>query len=226
MRSIDARQQKIFDLNKDYNIAKDKDPNSAKLLGETLDRLQKEQNEEINSVSKNALNGIDSTGALMFTNASKVVSDGKRQASEIVNDKNLSYSTKQIQLEDLGKKFEQAKLSRDLYLSKEAFGESYDKVKYDKYILDAQKKLGKDTVSKNVKDEASDLYRADVIREQNANLLKSNKNYKLVETKEEAIALLNELDISAEEKAKIVKNIKDGGGGVNVVDNMKLATQD
>jgi hypothetical protein len=225
INKLDKRQRKIFELNRAWE-QQDPKSASAKLLGRQLEELKKEQQSEIESIAKKASEGIDKIGSRYFLKASERVNTAQQDASDIVNNKNLSYKQKQESLSELEKEFNTFKTQRDLYLDKGAFGDNFVLLKainsseYNDYIEKARQELNSDDVTSKVEEKASDLYRAQIIRDKFNKNHKGKGSAKLFETKEEAITEIEKLGESGKADpvnvADAVENIKADGSGVNL----------
>ena len=222
-RTIDKRAQEILNTVEAYQSITDKNSEAAKIIKDQLSDLQRAQDEDIKYFSERAREGIDDMGSRMFVNTSNRVNKAKATASKIVNDNSLTYKQKQNILAELENQFANDKESRDLYLSKEAFGDNFvllkaeNKVKYDDLIGQAQAKLNSPKVTNAVLTEASNLYRAEVIRDKFETNKKVNKDAVLAETKQEAIDVINNLNADETTKRDAIENIKNNGSGVNVL---------
>jgi len=219
---FDKRQQKIFELNKSYEGLTDKRKGGGPALRKQLATLQNEQAQKLEALTQRATNGIDTQGAKWFLETYDAVNKSRAEASAIVNDPELSFKAKQEALATLETEFEINKIARDLFLSEEAFGDKFnlleavDNERYTSLINEAKRLLEVTDTNKAVKAKASDMFKAEEIRAKNSALKKVNKNYILVETKEEAYDAIDKLNIDDAGKERAKKNIADGGAGVNV----------
>ena len=222
---LDNRQKKIFDLEAAY-AAVDKRTVAGKEIRTQLEALKVVQGREIAKAEQKAQNGISILGARGVQATTKTINEAKEKASNIVNDPTLTYKQKEAALEKIQNDFIVAKSTQEAYLSS-AFRDEFilleatDPDGYQGYMDQAMNELNAYVVTDQVKQKASDLYNAKLIRDKFAvNGKKVNSRAMLFETTKEAIAEVEKMakagEITPEEKADIIANLKKGAGGVNI----------
>ena len=224
-RDIDIRQKKIFELEAAY-AAIDKRTVAGKEIRTQLEALKVVQGREIAKAEQKAQNGISILGARGVQATTKTINEAKEKASNIVNDPTLTYKQKEAALEKIQNDFMVAKSTQEAYLSS-AFRDEFilleatDPDGYQGYMDQAMNQLNAYVVTDQVKQKASDLYNAKLIRDKFAvNGKKVNSRAMLFETTKEAIAEVEKMaeagKISPKDKADIIANLKNGAGGVNI----------
>ena len=224
-RDLDIRQKKIFDLEAAY-AAVDKRTVAGKEIRTQLEALKVVQGREIAKAEQKAQNGISILGARGVQATTKTINEAKEKASNIVNDPTLTYKQKEAALEKIQNDFMVAKSTQEAYLSS-AFRDEFilleatDPDGYQGYMDQAMNELNAYVVTDQVKQKASDLYNAKLIRDKFAvNGKKVNSRAMLFETTKEAIAEVEKMaeagKISQKDKADIIANLKNGAGGVNI----------
>ena len=224
-RDLDIRQKKIFDLEAAY-AAIDKRTVAGKEIRTQLEALKVMQGREIAKAEQKAQNGISILGAQGVDATTRTINEAKEKASNIVNDPTLSYKQKEAALEKIQNDFMIAKSTQEAYLSS-AFRDEFilleatDPDGYQGYMDQAMNELNAYVVTDQVKQKASDLYNAKIIRDKfEKNNKKVNSRARLFETTAEAVAEIEKMakagKITPEQKAEIIGNLKQGAGGVNI----------
>ena len=223
-RDLDIRQKKIFDLEAAY-AAIDKRTVAGKEIRTQLEALKVMQGREIAKAEQKAQNGISILGAQGVDATTRTINEAKEKASNIVNDPTLSYKQKEAALEKIQNDFMIAKSTQEAYLSS-AFRDEFilleatDPDGYQGYMDQAMNELNAYVVTDQVKQKASDLYNAKIIRDKFEKNKKVNSRARLFETTAEAVAEIEKMaeagKITPKQKAEIIGNLKQGAGGVNI----------
>ena len=221
IRDIDTRQKQIFEKQEAYNKL-DKRTREAKAIKKSLTELQLKQQQAVKKAERSASNGITLNGARMLSGANEKINNARAEASAIVNNKDLTYKQKEAQLKEMQKNFAEGVMLRDAFLSA-AFKDEFhllgidNQVEYQEYIDKAMNEMNAYAVTEQVKQKASDLYNAQIIKDKFKLNQKTNQRAQQFDTIDLAVDFVNSLPIDDVQKKEIIENLKAGAGGVNIV---------
>jgi len=221
IRDIDTRQKEIFETQKAYNEL-DKRTRAAKAIKKSLTELQLKQQQAVKKAERSASNGITLRAAGLLSDANQKINDAKAEASDIVNNKDLTYKQKEAQLKKMQENFAEGVMLRDAFLSGVFKDEFHllgidNQVKYQEYIDKAMNEMNAYAVTEQVKQKASDLYNAQIIKDKFDLNKKTNQRAQQFDTIDLAVDFVNSLPIDDAQKKEIIANLKAGAGGVNIV---------
>ena len=225
------RTKEISGINK---LLEDKNlnPKVRKALENQKKTLEFEAESNLREIENLTLNNIGKDGFNRFNRATKEQEEIRDQAEEIYNTPvtgAFTNETKQKALKNLNEQFKENQFLRDLFRNHKSFGNEFalmgkfgnkaEKQRYQELKTEAENLIRKEKnkspdfipSNEDVMNKAYDLYIQDyILKQAKAGKSSTGIDYEVAQTNEDAKKLINESNISEDQKQKIIEGIDNG----------------